>query len=654
MKKQIIALSALIAVSVSGKAQEVQDSTVTKLEDVIVTASSKFDLQRKDSGKPVIKITRADIEAQRSANIADLLNQYAGIEINGARSNAGQNQSYFIRGGSSRQVSFLIDGAQVNDPSNISSEFDLRLVDIDQIEEIEILKGAASTLYGANASTAVINIKLRKAPKSGVRVNVASFIGTNKSVEQANNGIDEYNNSIQIQGTAKNGLTYGVGFNHQSTNGLSAAESENKNEQFEPDAFNRINILGRIGYNNNKDFKLSSYLSFDEYVAEFDNGAFTDGDNETYSRQIRWGTNMNWKYSEKGELVYTDVSTHTRRDTRSNFPSLYNADGYSLDLYNKYTFDLENKASLKTILGLNFQNQTYEDFNIPFGSTDFVQNADKGDVNFQIYDPYFNVVYLSGKGFNFNAGARYNLHSNYDGKLVYNINPSYRFNIDNHIIKGYASYSTAYITPSLFQLYASGFGNENLEPEENATLEAGIYLSKNNSSLELSVFQRNEKNLVQFVTIDPVNFISQYQNEDKDFTARGVEIMGQTLLFKKLNLTANYTFTERDSEPLLRRIPKHKVNASARIELLKGAFITARYQYNHERGDAFFDTNTFTTQNVVLDSYQVVDLDGTYKLINKDVTFFAGISNLLDEDFQEVVGFQTRGRTYKVGVRLGF
>jgi vitamin B12 transporter len=652
MKKQIIAWSAMIAVAVSGNAQV--DSTATKLEEVIVTASSKFDLQRKDSGKPVIKITRADIEAQRASSIADLLNQYAGIEINGARSNAGQNQSFFVRGGNSRQVSILIDGAQVNDPSNISSEFDLRLVDLDQIEEIEILKGAASTLYGANASTAVINIKLRKAPVSGVRVNIASFVGTNNSSQQNTSGIDEYNNSVQLQGTAKNGLTYGVGLNHQSTNGLSAAESADESEVFDADQFDRVNLLSRIGYNNHKDFKLSSYLSFDEYVAEFDNGAFADGDNETYSRQIRWGTNMNWKYSEKGELVYADVSTHTRRDNRSNFPSLFNADGYSLDLYNKYTFDLSKDSSLKTILGFNFNNQTYEDFSIPFGSTAFVQNADTDEVNFQIYDPYFNVVYLSGTGFNVNAGARYNMHSNYDGKLVYNLNPSYRFKVGENIFKAYASYSTAYITPSLFQLYASGFGNEDLAPEENATLEAGVSWSKDQTSIGLSVFQREENNLVQFVTIDPVNFIFQYQNVQEQLTARGVEIIGQTILFERLNLTANYSFTERDNVPQLRRIPKHKVNASARIEAFEGAFLTARYQYNHQRADAFFDLNTFSTQNVELESYQLVDLDATYKLNSKEVTFFLGVSNVLDEDFQEAVGFQTRGRNYKVGVRLGF
>ncbi|WP_438963137.1 TonB-dependent receptor, partial [Nonlabens sp.] len=191
MNKKVIAISAMMVAVVSGIAQV--DSTATKLDQVLISADSKFELKRKDSGKPVIKITRADIEAQAAASLADLLNLYAGIEMNGARSNAGQNLGYFIRGGSSRQVSFLIDGAQVSDASNISNEFDIRLVDVNQIDEIEILKGAASTLYGANASTAVVNIKLRKNPKAGVRVTVSSFIGTNKSVEQANNGPDEFN-----------------------------------------------------------------------------------------------------------------------------------------------------------------------------------------------------------------------------------------------------------------------------------------------------------------------------------------------------------------------------------------------------------------------------------------------------------------------------
>ena len=653
MNKKVIAISAMMVAVVSGIAQV--DSTATKLDQVLISADSKFELKRKDSGKPVIKITRADIEAQAAASLAVLLNLYAGIEMNGARSNAGQNLGYFIRGGSSRQVSFLIDGAQVSDASNISNEFDIRLVDVNQIEEIEILKGAASTLYGANASTAVVNIKLRKNPKAGVRVTVSSFIGTNKSVEQANNGPDEFNNSVELQGTAKNGLTYGIGFNHQATNGgLSATEAPDGAPANEPDDFNRINLLGRIGYDNRTNFKLTSYVSFDEFTTEFDDFSLVDADNETYNRQVRWGTNMNWKYSTNGELVYVDVSTHTRRDTRSSFSSIFNADGYSLDLYNKYTFNLGENNSLKTIIGFNFRTDRYEDFSIPSGSTSFEQNANRDNVNAQIYDPYMNVVYISDFGLNVNAGVRYNAHSNYSGQLVYHINPSYRFDVGENVIKVYGSYSTAYITPSLFQLYASSFGNEELEPEDNATLEGGFSWTKDQSTVTLSVFQREEDNLVQFLTIDAANFISQYQNVDEKLIAKGIELSGQTTLFDKLMLTANYSFTERNDQSLLRRIPNHKINASARIQAIDRGFITLRYQYNDDRGDAFFNNNTFATEQVVLSSYQTVDVDMSYGLKNKPVTFFAGINNLTDVDFQEIFGFQTRGRTYKVGVRLSF
>ncbi len=493
MRKSLLAIA--VATVVAGIAQQTQeqDSTTTGLDEVIVTASSKHELKRKDSGKPVIKITETDIQRQRASNLADLLNQYAGIEINGARSNAGQNLGYFIRGGNNRQVAILIDGAQVNDASLIASDFDLRLIDMDQIQEIEILKGAASTLYGANASTAVINIKLKKAPAGGTRITVASYLGTNTSAETDINGVDELNNSVQLRGRRNNGLTYGLGFNHQSTDGLSAIASET-DQPNESDAFNRVNLLGRIGYDNRDDFRLTSYLSFDEFVNEFDNSfGLVDNDDFTYNRQIRWGTNMNWKYSERGELVYADVSTHTRRDTRGSFPTLFNADGYSLDLYNRYTLPLEGIGKLKTIVGFNFRSDQYEDFSIPFGEDDFEMNADKDVANAQIYDPYVNVVLLTDVGLNFNAGLRLNMHSNYDSVLVYNINPSWRFDLNDASLKIYSSVSTAYITPSLFQLYAANFGNEELEPERNGTIETGLTYSKGKSSITASGFYREEK-----------------------------------------------------------------------------------------------------------------------------------------------------------------
>lgn len=650
MRKTIYAIAVCTLVTVA-QAQEIQPEP---LDQVIITADSKSELKRTDSGKPVVRITRAQIDAQAASSLADLLNQVAGIEINGARSSAGQNLGYFIRGGNNRQVSFLIDGAQVNDPSLIAGDFDLRLVALDQIEEIEILKGASSSLYGANASTAVINIKLKQSSSKRLSLSLTNFLSTNKAANQQSSGVDAFETTVNANGTLKTGLTYGLTFAHQSTDGLSATQTPGSATFNESDPFNKVNVLGRIGYDNHSNFKLTSYISLDEYKASFDNFDFTDASNETYSKQLRWGTNMRYSYSERGALVYNDVSTHTKRDTRSGFPSIFKADGYALDVYNTYDFTLQ-KAVLKTIAGFNLRLDQFESFNVPFGSSGFVQDARTDIANAQIYDPYINLVYVGDSGFNVNAGVRYNGHSNYDGKLVYTINPSYRIKLGEQTVKVFASYGTAYITPSLFQLYDAQYGNENLNPEENATTEVGVELASQNTLISATAFSRTENNLVLFTTVDPVNFVFQYQNNDATLTARGIEVQAQTGLFdNKVRVQANYTFTARKDVPVLTRIPKHKINASVSGQVLPRTNLTARYQYNDTRGDFFFNSTTFASEAVNLTSYQIVDLDITHQLATKPVTFFAGITNVLDVDYQELYGFQTRGRNYKVGVRLNF
>ncbi len=654
MIKKFLSLATLLAASVTSVAQI--DSTTVQLEDVVITASSKFEQKRKDSGKPVILITQEEIEKQSVSSLADLLNQYVGVEINGARSNAGQNLSYFIRGGNNRQVSFLIDGAQVNDPSLIASDFDLRLIDLGQIQEIEILKGASSALYGANASTAVINIKLKKASRKKVAVRIASFVGTNTSAEDQEVSPDNVSNSININGTLDNGLTYGAGFQHEYVYGLSAAEPLDGSDA-RGDKFNRVNGLGRIGYDNRKNFKLTSYVSFDEYKTEFDNFDFTDADNETYSRQIRWGTNMTYKYSQQGSIVYNDVSTHTIRDTRGGSPTVFDADGYSLDLYHKYNFNLDAQGNnqLKTIVGFNFRTNRFESEAVPFGEDGFIETANADDTNFQIYDPYVNLALETASGFNLNAGARYNLHSAYDGEFVYSINPSQQFDLHKGTLKVYGSYSTAYITPSLFQLFDRSFnlGNPDLQPENNRTLEGGFEYFYKATSLTVSVFERLSENEVIFLT-DPDTFASTYANADGKTKVFGFEVSMQTKLSDRFDLTANYSFTDRIDNVVLRRVAKQKVNASLRGLLFDRTYATLRYQYNDPRQDAFFNSTTFATEAVTLDAFQLVDLDFSHKLAQKDITFFAAVTNLFNEDYQELFGFQTRGRNFRMGVRLGF
>ena len=145
MKKQLLIVSVLACLFVSKNSfSQEKNEKVESLDEIIITAT-KFETNKKNVGKTVYKITQETIQNSAGKTVMDLLNDVPGVEINGNFSTKGQNLGYYIRGGRNRQVAILIDGVNVNDPSSFGGDFDLRQIDIQQIESIEVLKGASST-----------------------------------------------------------------------------------------------------------------------------------------------------------------------------------------------------------------------------------------------------------------------------------------------------------------------------------------------------------------------------------------------------------------------------------------------------------------------------------------------------------------------------
>jgi len=246
MNKRLYGVGALALLCANGFAQEQttvkqQDSMQLQQLDEVVVSDSRFELKRENSGKTVIKITAEELEQNQGRSVAEIINTKSGIEVNGSRSFAGQNISVFARGGNNRQVLVIVDGIQVSDPSNVNGEYDLRLLNTSQIERIEILKGAASTLYGNSAATAVINITTKKATNKGIALEVLSNLGTNQSAGEQNNNIADFSNTITLS-TKKDKLSILASGGHQFTDGLSAAIGE------EADSFSRIDGTITVGY----------------------------------------------------------------------------------------------------------------------------------------------------------------------------------------------------------------------------------------------------------------------------------------------------------------------------------------------------------------------------------------------------------------------
>src|SRR3954469_22678995 len=174
-----------------------QDSTYKQLDEVIVTAN-RYEQKQNTTGKVITVINKEMIEKSAGKTVAQLLNEQAGVVVNGALNNMGSVQTVYMRGASSGRALILLDGVPVNDPSMINNEFDLNLFSLNDVERIEICRGAQSTLYGSDAVAGVINIIT-------IPTNISKPFNVKATVAGGN--LNTYKANAQVFGTAK-GLTY--------------------------------------------------------------------------------------------------------------------------------------------------------------------------------------------------------------------------------------------------------------------------------------------------------------------------------------------------------------------------------------------------------------------------------------------------------------
>ncbi|MFY8068937.1 MAG: TonB-dependent receptor plug domain-containing protein [Flavobacterium sp.] len=637
MNKKFICISVFSLTTAFVYAQ--QDTLkATNLTEVVVS-DTKFAQSKEKSGKIIEVITSQDLEQKQGQSLAAVLSQLAGVEINGNQSFGGKNLGYYIRGGRNRQTAIYIDGVPVTDASGVNLEYDLRLLSVDQIEKIEIMKGASSTLYGTGAATGVINITLKKSAVKEISGIAYSSIGTQNSSETSKTSAQDFNQGFSVNGTVDK-ISYMTSLNSTETKGMSEAAGEN----FEEDTFSRVNVLQKIGFKVNNQLSFEFFGNYDRVKNAFDNafnGTITNSDdlnNNSLSEQFRIGFLPKYKY-RKGEFAInagastierTVKMTNSWTNTIDTFN--YSSRTASIDAFNKYNFSKQ----LYLVLGIQYQ---YFDMTQNDAYTDVTREGAK----FNLMDPYATLVFHSNFGLNINVGTRFNTHSEYGNQMVYNFNPSYSFK--KLPLKILASYSTAYITPSLYQLYGP-YGNLELTPEENATAELGFetLLFGNKVTINSVAFYRAERNTI--------GFASNYINIDGTFNAKGTETSIRYAVSKKINLSGNYTFTQVEAQ-LDRLIPKHKANIDFSYKWNRGTF-GMQYQFVDQRKDTYYDSNIWATQAVNLAAYQLVNSTISYDLFSNRLQLFGAVTNIFNEDFQEVIGYNTRGRNYKLGLNFLF
>ncbi len=625
--------------------QQTENEMIESLDEVVLI-DSKFELNRENSGKVITRINTEELERSRGQSLPEVLNRVSGIEINGSRSNEGQNLGYYVRGGRNREVVIMVDGVQLNDASSIANDFDLRLLSLDQVASIEIIKGASSTLYGSGAATAVINIITKEPVDRHIALQYQTIVGTNNTADDKDYGVSKFEQALGLSGRLSK-FNYQVNFSNSYSDNFSAVSAP-EGMEFEENPFRKNNLYARIGYKLSQNLEFYFFGNLDKFNSSYDDAfMYEDADNRLISEQFRTGSHWIASY-ENGSFIFSDSYSEVNREIVSEYPNKFDSKMYTFDAHNKYIFN----GKFHTILGVNGNFSEFSSYSVPFGETGFEQAVGAEVANFDIIDPYVNVVYLSDFGLNLNTGTRMNIHSEYGSHWVYNFNPSYVVNTNSGYLKGLGSYSTAYITPSLYQLYDSNYGNMELSPEESSTLEGGLEFKTQTLRLSGVYFKRSTSNYIDFVVVDPTNFIYQYENINDEFEASGVEVELDIGITSNLNLSTNYTFTEADERFAL-RIPKHKVNASMGYNLNDKTNVSLTYQFNDKRTDSFYNNETFENELVVLGSFHILDFFIDHQ-ISPNLRAFAGVTNLTNTDFEEIYRFNTRGRNARIGLAFNF
>ncbi len=593
---------------------------VIQLGDIVVTGS-KIETPVEKSGKTIFKLDREQIEANRGKDISDLLNEIPGVHIVGNLGAPGNNISYKLRGASSNsQTLILIDGVPFNDPASIAQEFDLRLLDLDQIESIEVLKGGLSSLYGTGAAAGVINITLKKAAKER--------LAGSANVEYGS--FNTFSSNASISGT-ENKFNYLISGGYKSSDGFSAALDTLGSQNFDDDGIESINFLGKFGFEVTDQFSLGLLASLDDIDYDFDGGAFTDGNSTAENQMLKFAFLPTYKWDNgkaKANITYQKNERVSRSDGRD--PSNFNGTNFQADVI----LDQKLTSDLKLIGGVNYQSPTFE-------------QEDVEDFNFNILDPYASLVFDKAN-LNVQLGGRLNNHSEYGSNFVWNINPSYLIDLRSSKLKVLGSYSTAFIAPTLSQLFHESWGNNQLDAQESESIEGGFeVLTIGQFQFGAVYFYRKDENLIDYVsTFDAEgNWTGGGYDNLEDFTeVGGAELSAAYSFSPRIKMSGHYTYTRSlTDEVILRRVPENKFGFSLSTIPVEKLLVKLTHLHVGE---------TPERSSVLLESYDLFDAFVSYNY--NGLTISAGVNNIFDAEYTAWYGYTSISRNYNIGLRFNF
>ena len=617
-----------------------QTDTVRGQVDPVVVTANKYEQRQSTTGKVITVLSKEQLIKNNGKSLSQVLNEQVGLVINGSLNNAGSVQTVYMRGASSGRTLILLDGIPVNDPSMINNEFDLNLFSLDNVERIEICKGAQSTLYGSDALAGVINI---------ITVNADPKKALNIKTSLSGGSLGTFKANTQVYGK-KGKFNYAARYTRLTTNGFSAAYDSTGSKDYDRDEYKGNMVNAQVKFQATDQLSFRSFLMYSQYKAAIDAGVFADEkDYNINNNNLSTGAGFNFKkdfLSLTGTYQYSQVKRTYLNDSNFKSNTIFENNRYFgktqfVELYAAITLG----SGFTFLQGADYRyssyNQQYASISIygPYSST-------FNDTSFSQSGLYGSLNYLSSnKKFTIELGGRINTHSRYGNNNTYTFNPSFALNKRIRILGSIAS---GFKAPTLYQLSI----NNLLSPEKSINYEAGFQYQYSKINSRLVYFDRHINNGIDY------NYITyQYFNYIKQLV-RGIEYEVSADVTRRLNINANYTYlqskettqnriTNKDTityKYLLRR-PKHNINITAGWQATDELFISLTGKYVSSR----YDVGGYAKKDVQLGNYFIAGANASYTL-NKNFTLFANAQNITNKKFFDVRGYNSIPAIVNVGL----
>lgn len=576
------------------------------LEEVVVTAARSEQHLTKTLLHTSV-ISQRDIQASGAADVPALLRNQAGVEVT-QNGGVGSQSSLFLRGTNSSHTLVLLDGVRIGSATSGATAIDQLM--LDQIDRIEVVRGNASSLYGAEAIGGVVQI-FTKRGKGAPAASASAGFGTHATRRASASFGGELNDANFYLGVSK--------FATDGVSAVNTAVSPSANP--DADGYDNTSFSARTGYAFDQSDRIDVSLFGSRGKVKYDNAYGVASDtHDSEATLSKWSLSLTdqllpaWQSRLMLAQGADDVTSYKNGARSSQFKTVN--DQFS------WQNTLATGEQGVLLLGVERLKQRVS------GSTAFTQDARSSNSYFAGYTGDYGVHQVQ-------ANLRQDRYSDFgtanSGLLGYGLKVSDSWRI-------MANASAAFKAPTFNDMYyplSYGYqGNPNLKPERAHNLELGAHYSQSGLHLEASLYRNRIRDLIA-----TNSSYSTMENLDE------AVIEGMELVYgvQQNGLAIENTLTLESP-----RNAKTGVQLSKRAQTLNTLTIARTFETGRVGGEWHSSGARIDGSNT-LSAYSVVNLTAQWEFA-PHLGLNARVDNLFNEDYMLAHGYNTLGRVFYVGL----